>query len=222
MVRTKAMGLPYYGVGAMIALLKDFFLDPENSGGEYVTAPPGADGGSDPGRYLQVADRFEWGENIANPKPRLVVSFSGAARQPVGLGMGFEKHNWSTGRTTRRSLVTSRYDVMVYSRSIMTSERIAGTVLTAIHAYAPKIREVLDMVKIDSTNINPAIPVFPGGQQSRLELVMSAVTINMIQSMVFTIEPTPVKLSGVGIIVEDDQSKSVINRIGTGPTGPLV
>jgi len=218
--RAAAEGMPSYGIDAMMAFLKDIFLDPINSNGEFVTAPVDALDDKDPSKYMQVSDVFAWGDGVANPKPRIVVASRGSSDVPVGLGRGTDKFNLLTGESSHLFLGTHRLDLLVYSGDIGKARRVAEITKSAVRKFAPVLRELLYWVKIDAPAIGPATPVFPGGSVSRLELTMVPVTVTGMQSSRFTVIPESPRIGGIALTVEDAQTKTVKDEIGTGPQVP--
>lgn len=220
--RAAAEGMPSYGIDAMMAFLKDIFLDPANSDGEFVTPPVDALDDKDPSKYLQVSDVFAWGDGIANPKPRIVVASRGMSDVPVGIGRGTDRLNLITGESTHLFLGTHRLDMLVYSGDVSKARRVAEIARSAVRKFAPVLRELLYWVKIDAPALGPATPVFPGGSISRLELAMVSVTVTGMQASRFTVIPESPRIGGIGLVVEDSQTKTVKDEIGTGPQIPQV
>lgn len=217
--RSLALGDPDYGVGSVMVFLKDFFLDPSNSGGgEFQTAPLGAGSeGADAARYMQVIQQLDYDSVAPGQKPRIVVVDRGmSGSQAIGMADGLDSYDWLSGRTTRRYMGQSRIDIQCLASGMMTAGRLSWAVMMAFRAFAPQIRELLGWSSLRANGrIGPA-PVFPGAGMSKPDLMMYAIPLSGILMQSFTVTPDAPKVGGVGIIVEDAQTESVIDKIRTG------
>jgi hypothetical protein len=213
--RARAMGDPAYGISAMMAFLKDFFLDPANSNDEFVTPPSeSAPGHDDPATYLQVSSKFNYTSVNPNQKPRIVVASRGIQDRPVGISLGQVDYNFLRSRETRLYIGTHRLDVMCYATNLLKTERVSTTVYNAIRAFAPRNRQLLGWVSINAIAQGSATPIFPAGS-SKPDLTMIPITVVGLQSARFSVTPTG-RAGNFGIIVQDEPTGTVIDKIATG------
>lgn len=217
-MQAAAMGEPGYGIDAMMAFFEDYFRDPVNSGGEFVTPPfsggqPDIGGAMDPGKYVQV--QASWSFSNVNPgqKPRIVVTSGGIQEGPVGMESGRAEYNWLSGRETRQYLGTHRLNIGVYSTNKMTAERLGGLVRSAVKVFSPKIRQLLHWVTINAPVISGANPVYAGAS-SKPDVFMVNVNLVGMQSSRFTTMPIARSAGPIGLIVENDAA-TVVDEIAT-------
>lgn len=216
-VREGAMGMPSYGVSALMAYLNDFFLDPNNSANRFVTPPPDLEGKKlPPGKFLYVNEQFSWGMDMVNSRGRIVVTGPDASIQPVGIARGMLNQSLTTGRRTNLSLASHNYMVECYGREGAAVQSLAQIAFSSIHTMADKIRAQLGLVQITAATLGRERTVFPPAGSSRQELTMVPLSVTMLLSCKYDTFPTGPKMGNLGIIVEDDQSKTVVDKIGTG------
>jgi hypothetical protein len=216
-VRAGGMGTPEYGVEVLIAFIKDFFLDASNSQGKFVTCRPDSPDSIKAGKWLKVTESFAWDEDDSSHRDKVVVAHRGVQYQPVGMTMGLHKFNFLTGIHTRRYIGACRFDAMCYSRGGPTARRLATHVRAAINIYAPELRALMQLVKIDALTIGQETPIFPPSGSSRQELTMVPVTVEAILGTSFEKTPYAPKVSPMGLIVLDEQTRTVIDEVGVIP-----
>jgi len=217
-VREQAMGLPSYVVSALMAFLNDFFHDPENSAGRFVTPLPDHEEARVPsGKYLYINEQFSWGMDQINTRGRIVVTGPDASTSPVGIARGMMNQNLLTGRRTNMSLSNQNFMVEAYAREGTAAQALAQLAFSALHTFSASARSKLGFVQLSSITLGRERPVFPPSGSSRQELTMCPVGVTIMIPMTYDTFPLGPKISRMGLIVEDDQSKTVIDKIATGP-----
>jgi len=216
--REAAMGLPSFGVSALMAFLNDFFHDPENSAGRFVTPDPDNEEARIPsGKFLYINEQFSWDMDRVNSRGRLVVTGPDATFSPVGLSRGMLSQNMLTGRRTNLSLSSQSFTIEAYAKEGPAAQLLAQLAFSAIHTYSAGIRAKFNLVKIDAPALGRERPMFHQSGSSRQELTMCPVSVTMMLTTKYDTFPTGPKLARLGITVEDDQTKTVVDRLGTDP-----
>jgi hypothetical protein len=215
--RAGGMGTPDYGVQVLIAFVKDFFLDATNSSGRFITIRPDSPDSVKAGKYLKVTEYFAWDEDAPDHRDKVVIGYRGVQYQPTGMTQGLEKFNFLTGVHTRRYLGSCRFDAMCYSRGGPQARRLAEYIQTMITIYSPELRGLMQLVKLGASSIGQETTIFPPSGSSRQELMMVPVTVEVILGQSFVKTPYAPKVSPMGLIVEDQQTKTVIDEVGVIP-----
>jgi hypothetical protein len=217
-VREGAMGLPSYGVSALMAYLNDFFHDPENSAGRFATPLPDDEEARIPsGKFLYINEQFSWDMDQVNTRGRIVVTGPDASTSPVGIARGMLNQNLLTGHRTNLSLSNHNYTVEAYAREGAAAQALAQLAFSSLHTFSANARARLGLVRIDSITLGRERSVFPPAGSSRQELTMCPVGVMLMITMKYDTFPDAPKLARLGLIVEDDKTKTVVDRIATGP-----
>lgn len=211
------MGLPSYGVSALMAFLSDFFLDPENSGGRHITPlPDNAEARMPGGKYLFINEQFSWDQDQINTRGRIVVTGPDATTAPVGISRGMLNQNLLTGRRTNLSLSNQNFMLEAYAREGTAAQELAQLTWSALHTFSANARARLGFVKIDPPTLGHERTVYPPAGSSRQELVMCPVSVMIVLPVTYDTFPTGPKLARLGLIVEEDSTKTVVDKIATG------
>lgn len=160
-------GMAGYTKRAVIAFLREFFADPENTKGYgddegqfvyFEDDTPEANPGAAPKNRLDIVDRLSYDQNTADGRPKIVIIRGQMNRDPKTIDNGTLHKDIGFGKSVRQSIKHVSIQIIVKSGNGDEAERLADIVFEAISAFAPSLREVLGWDSIDSVDMSPENP----------------------------------------------------------------
>lgn len=193
-----AMGMSAYAKRALIAFLKDFYRDPENTGGRFVYIPSDESAANIPGKSLKITDRFAYDQDVVGGRPALVVARRSTTRNQTGMMMGMKHRSMTSGIMERESVNDISFDVTAYAREGEVAEILASLTYEIINSFAEDLRRLLKWHHIASVSVG-AESMIRGADQGRPDITMVPVAVRGQFRVKFIKTPQATKLALVEV-----------------------
>lgn len=169
----KAYGMGYFAKRGLLAFLKDFFRDPENSGGTFHFVSE-AETTTHPGDTLRIISNLSQDQKTVENRPMIVVTRTSTTPDTPTFKSGMRGRDMLSGDEVREHVTHIGFNLGVYSRVPDEAERLAEIVMHVVNCYNDELRNLFGWHKVRATGMGPQTPV-----QVDSQITLACVTVSV-------------------------------------------